>query len=310
MMDSKKVADKLQFATIKLNCWGENFKEQGTGFFFAFPHPDNEHMIIPVIVTNRHLLFDTKNLTQAHSLTGRISMLHDDAGEIEKGTDTPLFIPKSLPSLTLLHKHTDLAIIAIGEILNVWTGTASIKYLTPTDIPNNRDMRNINAMHDIIMVGYPQGWQDELHNFPLFRRGITATNPGIDFSGEGKNTFLIDATCIPGSSGSPVFSYELHTGIPTLLGPVFKPHIKLIGIQSEGYQYDAEGEAKIINDSTGQDIPLPSTTKVFANIGVAVNASCIMDFQVSLNVAIRDSQPIAALSPQYYEEYCKTHPDD
>jgi len=57
------------------------------------------------------------------------------------------------------------------------------------------------------MVGYPVGIWDSANNMPVIRRGITATHPGKDY--EGKSEFMIDAACFPGSSGSPVFLFNL-----------------------------------------------------------------------------------------------------
>jgi len=53
------------------------------------------------------------------------------------------------------------------------------------------------------MVGYPIGLWDEKNNYPIFRKGITATHPANDYNG--KSEFMIDAACFPGSSGSPVY---------------------------------------------------------------------------------------------------------
>lgn len=53
------------------------------------------------------------------------------------------------------------------------------------------------------MVGYPIGLEDEINNFPIFRKGYTATHPAIDF--KGNKIGLVDMACFPGSSGSPIF---------------------------------------------------------------------------------------------------------
>lgn len=53
------------------------------------------------------------------------------------------------------------------------------------------------------MVGFPNGLWDNAHNLPIYRRGITASHPEVDF--RGKPELLLDIPCFPGSSGSPVF---------------------------------------------------------------------------------------------------------
>lgn len=49
-------------------------------------------------------------------------------------------------------------------------------------------MNKLDAMEDVIMVGYPVGLWDSVNNRPIFRRGITATDPKVDF--EGKKNFM------------------------------------------------------------------------------------------------------------------------
>ena len=54
------------------------------------------------------------------------------------------------------------------------------------------------------MIGYPRGFYDQLHLFPIVKSGIVASRWGVPF--QGKPYFLIDAKLFPGSSGSIVVS--------------------------------------------------------------------------------------------------------
>jgi hypothetical protein len=65
-----------------------------------------------------------------------------------------------------------------------------------------------NAVEEVLMVGYPNGLWDAKNNFPLMRRGITASHPAVDYDVNGGATTVIDMACFPGSSGSPVFIYD------------------------------------------------------------------------------------------------------
>jgi hypothetical protein len=56
-------------------------------------------------------------------------------------------------------------------------------------------------------VGYPRAIKYYHNNFPIIRKGITATHPIIRFNYS--NEFLIDAPCYPGVSGSPVIFKNL-----------------------------------------------------------------------------------------------------
>jgi hypothetical protein len=66
---------------------------------------------------------------------------------------------------------------------------------------NNID---VQASDDIIVVGYPRGFYDEVNLFPIVKAGIISSRWGTPFGGE--PFFLIDAKLFPGSSGSVVLS--------------------------------------------------------------------------------------------------------
>lgn len=67
-------------------------------------------------------------------------------------------------------------------------------------------LEHIDALEDVVLVGYPNGICDRANNIPIMRRGVTATPVHLDY--EGMPAFLIDASVFPGSSGSPVFLYN------------------------------------------------------------------------------------------------------
>lgn len=56
------------------------------------------------------------------------------------------------------------------------------------------------------MIGYPVGLMDEVNLQPIFRRGVYATNPSLDYMG--RKEFLLDIPNNGGSSGSPVFRFD------------------------------------------------------------------------------------------------------
>ena len=78
----------------------------------------------------------------------------------------------------------------------------------PTIIaPNTDTTPDIGLIEDVLFVGYPNGMFDKANNLPVARRGITATPATVDYGG--RPVFLIDASVFPGSSGSPVFLYNV-----------------------------------------------------------------------------------------------------
>ncbi|WDL97888.1 hypothetical protein [Alicyclobacillus sp. ALC3] len=85
-----------------------------------------------------------------------------------------------------------------------------------------------------------------MNNFPIFRHGSTATQPGVDYNGEPK--FLIDMACFPGSNGSPVLLYN-PGGYATREGFTFKSRLYLIGVLYAGPMFTAEGVAVCRRDT-------------------------------------------------------------
>ena len=40
-------------------------------------------------------------------------------------------------------------------------------------IPEQDEINSLNAMEEVIFVGYPNGMWDSIHNLPILRKGIT-----------------------------------------------------------------------------------------------------------------------------------------
>ena len=70
-------------------------------------------------------------------------------------------------------------------------------------IPSQAELAKYGVFQEVKFVGYPIGIWDEKNNLPIMRRGMTATDPAIDYNGRGE--FLVNAAVYPGSSGSPVY---------------------------------------------------------------------------------------------------------
>jgi len=132
------------------------------------------------------------------------------------------------------------------------------------------ELSEMESLEDIIMIGYPNGIWDSANNMPIIRRGITATHPNLNYNG--KEEFMIDAACFPGSSGSPVFLYN-RGGYATRSGGMMlgRSRVKLLGVLYAGPQHTATGEVHVIN------IPTAKRALAFShipnNLGVVIKAS-------------------------------------
>ena len=133
---------------------------------------------------------------------------------------------------------------------------------------DSNKLKELSAVEEVLMTGYPIGLWDQKHNYPIFRRGITANHPAIDFNGE--SIGIVDVAAFPGSSGSPVMiinegRYSTKTG-----GLVVGNRAVLLGILYGGPVYNAQGEMKIKNILTLQRNMYK--TAIPTNIGFYVKA--------------------------------------
>ena len=146
-------------------------------------------------------------------------------------------------------------------------------YTEEKSIISSENLEQIDAIDDIVMVGYPNGIWDEYNNLPIIRKGITATHP------QNRKEFMIDAACFPGSSGSPVFLYKpgstlrLKHDDRSRRGNI----LALMGILYAGPQHFVDGEITI------KDIPTRKApffeTGIPNNLGLVIKAVRVLDFK-------------------------------
>ena len=120
------------------------------------------------------------------------------------------------------------------------------------------------------MIGYPNGLWDATNNFPLIRRGITASHPAVDFMANKVPTTVVDIACFPGSSGSPVL---LHNSgmIPDKQGNMtVGTRTVFLGVLFAGPVMNTDGRIEIRTIST-RDEPV-AVVRLMLNLGYIVKA--------------------------------------
>jgi len=141
-------------------------------------------------------------------------------------------------------------------------------------VKQDAELAELDAVEDILLVGYPIGLWDSTHNLPLIRRGITASHPAVDF--EGKGVGVIDVACFPGSSGSPVMIVQ-ESMVRDKRGnlAIDGKRIVFLGVLYAGPQMRATGEIEIT--------PIPvnarpvAVTPVMINLGYYVKAKEVLN---------------------------------
>ena len=195
-MKVETVTEHMLFSTVRLEAVNPTGTGSGTGFLFSYRVGDIESIFI---VTNKHVV---ENASAVHFF-------------FTKGTGTKPLIGQRLdvaiaPLQTPWHGHSDpqidIAIFPLKPILQPLEAngeTPFFRTITHTSILEPEEIEELDPLEQVIFLGHPNGFYDTANLTPIFRRGMTATPPQLNYCG--RPTFLIDASVFGGSSGSPVF---------------------------------------------------------------------------------------------------------
>lgn len=269
-MNDNTRADDITLTTVRLDVtYKDGHKGAATAFFYEFDLTKGK---TTCLITNRHVLKDASTIvSNAHPAIDSEGYFPNLEYSCEWKVD---ITEKGL----LFHpdESVDLAIMLVGPAMKEHYREDSIVYcyraFCKSSCPTNEEIKQITVMHDIVMVGYPNGLIDEAHMMPVCRRGMIATSPLLNFNGE--RAFLIDIACTPGSSGSPVIAYD---SIWEKLenGQLRKTdQARLIGIFSEGNTTIAQGATISNNSNTSQ----PVAVRFPYGIGKVIKFECLDDF--------------------------------
>ena len=257
------LSESLIHLTVQIQSECHGATSYGTGFLFAFSSNEDDKLI-PVIITNRHVVDGSSNCKLVFSLK-------DDEGNYVPGK-THTFQYNNFSCAWIFHPdpNVDLCVMPIHQLYEEYRPnpySLFVSFASEKDIPSSEEMAQFSHIENIIVVGYPSGIIDDKHNLPLVRRGITASSLHYDF--KGKPEFLIDAAIYGGSSGSPVFVYD-NGCFSTGKGTMFGKRAKLVGVNRATYQHLITPEVAVPN-----------------GLGIAIHARKILDFKPLLLSKLR-----------------------
>ena len=268
------LSEQITYSTTLLKCELDtpDFVSVGTGFIMHLCV--NNDRCIPVLITNKHVIANARSCSFALCKRNHDGTPND--------TDVE-WIKVDVPGNWIMHPNQDidLCCLPIGHIINnlIVDNEPTVLYTAlGTDIiPTQEEISHFSAMENIVMVGYPNGISDTHNNKPILRRGITATHMKHDY--KNTKTFLIDAACFNGSSGSPVFILDEGAYLQqnTLIAG---GRIKLVGVLYAGPQFKADGEIVFSHIPT---IPR-TTTEIPMNLGRVIKSSEILAFEPLLKI--------------------------
>ncbi|WP_190238219.1 S1 family peptidase [Cereibacter johrii] len=228
-------AEKMLHTATRLQTY-QSGKEvaSGTGFFFDFKVGD---FVFPSIVTNKHVLEGSDQVVVT------CHYKEPDDGPSEKVARCRV---ATNPQTIVNHPDpdVDLCVIPFGPILGQAEDDNNPLFYLPLDdsvIPATEDWERFDAIEEVVMVGCPRGLFDNFNNLPLMRRGITSTPLGKRYLG--KDEFMVDMACFPGSSGSPIFVYNPYQYSDRRLGgTIHGERVLFVGILYSGPTVTNRGE--------------------------------------------------------------------
>jgi hypothetical protein len=250
----ESIFENILFTTVRIEATlPDNSISTGTGSIFSYQKGDNHY---PFVVTNKHVI--------EGSAKGKLFFIKSDGEKPILGKDLTVQFP-DFENLWIGHpqKDIDVAIMPFGPVLNELDKRGDqifFRSITQDLIPSDEVVREeIDAVEEVVFVGYPIDIYDTKNLLPVVRRGITATPISINF--EGEPAFLIDASVFPGSSGSPVFLCNIGSYSPKGKGLVVASRIFFLGIVASVFVRKDLNTIELIDIPT-RKVPVVVTTEV------------------------------------------------
>lgn len=271
MIKPQTISEQMLYSTVRIEA---SNGATGTGFFFHFSFPGNK--IVPVIVTNKHVINNNKKEKVKF-------FVHTKNGSAPANKNISIVFETDW----YFHPSQDLCFCFIAPFLQELKTQKNEEafYFPVTEdlIWSDKKLEELSAIEDIVMVGYPNGLWDQKNNLPLFRRGITASHPATDFNN--KNIGAVDMACFPGSSGSPIFIFN-ENGYSDKKGTLYLGARRLIflGILFQGPQFNAKGELVIEDIPTQQKVS--AITPMMINLGYYIKGEEILTFKPEISQSV------------------------
>lgn len=262
-MELRSQGRQLLFSTIRIETTAIDGTPVGSGTSFVFRDPDSVSGHDLFLVSNKHViksgwnayLFFTKQSEDGKPILGEPFTVHMEGFEVQWCGHPD--------------ENVDVAVMPLSWQLDSIAKDnyrAFLRPVTVDDLATDDDFLKLDIASPVLFVGYPNGMFDQKHYTPIVRQGNVATPAELDFNGE--PIFLIDASVFPGSSGSPVFSYE-HSWDGNIA------RVKLLGLISAVFTQRTDGTIEWIPAPTNV-VPIPSVRQMI-DLGVVFKARLIRE---------------------------------
>jgi hypothetical protein len=199
MTPTMSTSEKITYSIVLIKSQLSNgMMSTGTGFIMNLCFNESTKQCIPVIITNKHVA--------QNSILTVFEFVKQDANGMPLDREAFVINYQAPKWIMYPDNDIDLCCLPIAPLLNQLPSDIKVFYI-PLDtklIPTEAQLKELTALEEMLMIGYPIGLTDTYNHKPILRKGTTATHVKNDY--QGKKDFLIDIACFPGSSGR-LFSF-------------------------------------------------------------------------------------------------------
>lgn len=163
-MEVQTVMEQLLFTTVRIEADTPRGNSTGTAFIFSYLHDDGRHW--DLLVTNKHVIADATE--------GRFFFTKGKSRKPLTGQRHDFHVTEFQ---TLWHGHPDAYVdIAVAPLDRLWNhmknkGMEIFATNIPSSfIPGSEQAADLDAVEDVMFVGYPNGIYDVKNLMPIVRR--------------------------------------------------------------------------------------------------------------------------------------------
>jgi hypothetical protein len=264
-MQVNTIAEQLLFTTVRIEATTPTGISAGTAFIFSYQQEEKQYLFL---VTNKHVIKGAIDGRFFFTLSDGKSPQIGQRFDIQMNQFEQQWFGHPDPEI-------DVAIMPLVPVLQEIEKLGKkvfYRAITHDLIPNDEQLNKLDAIEEVVFIGYPNGIFDSKNLMPVVRRGTTATHLQIDY--EGKPLFLIDASVFPGSSGSPVLI--ANTGGYSSRGGFFVgKRVLFLGIVSSVAIREEHGQIIFVASPVSQ-IPIVKTQQMI-DLGIVYKATTILE---------------------------------
>ncbi len=279
MMKVETPREQLFFVTVPLQTETPSGTSVGTGFIVR--HNWGEGKVGSFLVTNKHVVKDALkwrfSITQSNGSAPIIGQRYN----VELSPSQVNWFGHPDPTV-------DVAVLPLAPVMIEMERLNWKPFYCAITSDLFLDMNNaaqLDAIEEVLFIGYPSGILDQKNGLPIARRGTIASPVTLDYNG--RPAFLIDASVFPGSSGSPVFICDVGSFSPRGGGLTIGSRVLLLGLVSEVLVRQETGNIDFVKVPTAV-VPRISVQQMI-DLGIVFKAQTILE---TINALLREAKEL------------------